>query len=976
MNPWYILKIDKTDDKNAVRAAYMNLLPKHNPEDDAEGFANLRRAYEEALKEIDQQAAGIKKDDDPVSIFFAMIEELYKDFSRRIDPANWEDALQSDVCTALDTEEEVDAKMLDFISRNHNLPTCVWVTLNSRFLWAERADQLRQRYSPGLINSIIGCVNSKFDLFYELFEYDPGADVDRFIFLRNSISQAIDNRKKDEADGLLDEIKALGVRHPIYDIEMARYLTLSDEVEKALVMVDAVMERHHQFTSEPFALYVKGSVLLGFDDKAKLEESLSTYKSAVEIVHNYFYAQLGVVDALVKLEKYDEAEKYLVDVMLPQNPSHSYIYSYIRHVSGLSIKKYEALYADNPTPENTEKLAQYYSRDNQYDKCIALLKDSEKSDRVCYLLGYSYSKLKDYDLAVKYALESIDIKPAYYVYNMLSGIYFEKRQYENVIENADKALSAGPTEEGAAIIQKARLLADKAYACMKLGRYNRALELIDEAIAINDRMTEAYADKAEILMYMGRYRDGFTEAEKAMNLMPTWSRPYEVQADIFYRAGSFDQMTEIFKKTDEMQMKSQGLTYFKGCRAGAVKEYGQCYEILSALLEEENLGTWEDKALDALCHYSQNAKDYDKLAAYAERLIQFFTKNNFNPASYAYIYLATAHKNLKNPDKRLEALLDGLQALPDNERLLTQLGYHYDDEKSLERYNTWKRLMDIFPQNAIAYSRLAMVLCNQDKYQDAIDIVNKGLAQIPGSLNLHGRRGYVYLDMDEYQKAIDDFLPVAENPQNQSIWWSKGMMYYEIADIHASNLNDRAAAIKYYVMANDHGGINTNRKKVNFANIYLWQKEYEKAIAIYDECVASDPKDDYFIFNRGDTYKRMGDSDKAKADFEMILELAKASDKTSHNAYRYVGYAHLELGNANDAKTCFEKAEEVIKTDGTRGGKCFCIYQNWARYYLHVGDCQKALEQVELAIGHTNSVWNNELKREIEQAAVLRSNNE
>ena len=424
-------------------------------------------------------------------------------------------------------------------------------------------------------------------------------------------------------------------------------------------------------------------------------------------------------------------------------------------------------------------------------------------------------------------------------------------------------------------------------------------------------------------------------------------------------------MAEVFKKADEMQVKGHGLTYFRGCRAGAIKEYDECHDILKNLLDEQDLGIWEEKILDAICHYAQNAKNFDNVAIYAEKLIEFLKKNDFAPAAYSYVHLFRAHKGLGNLDKAAEALLQGLEVLPNNERLLTELGYHYENTNSPEKLNTWTRLMEVAPKNAVPYNRIAILYRKENKNQEALDVVNQGLEAIPGSINLLGRRGYIYFNMNEYQKAIDDFLLVAENPQRQNTWWEKGTMYYEAADILASNLNDAETATKYYFLAQEHGGINTDRKKAHFAYVYIWSKEYEKAIAIFDECINSDPKDDYYVYTRGDVYKRMGEHAKAKADFDKVLEMVADADDTSHNAYRFVGYAHLEMGRPDEAKVCFEKAQEAIKTDGTRDGICFCIPQNWARYYRNIGDYQKALEQIELAIGITNSVWNNELKREI-----------
>ena len=47
---WKILEIEKTKDREAITAAYREKLRYVNPEDDEQGFMELRRAYEEALE--------------------------------------------------------------------------------------------------------------------------------------------------------------------------------------------------------------------------------------------------------------------------------------------------------------------------------------------------------------------------------------------------------------------------------------------------------------------------------------------------------------------------------------------------------------------------------------------------------------------------------------------------------------------------------------------------------------------------------------------------------------------------------------------------------------------------------------------------------------------------------------------------------------------------------------------------------------
>ena len=108
---FHILQIEETKDKNTIKTAYRRLLPTTNPEDDPEGFKQLRQAYEEAMRYADRpeetQMAQKQQDDSPVGQWLAQAEEIYASWQRRLDLKEWQALFQDDVCQALDLAEEI-----------------------------------------------------------------------------------------------------------------------------------------------------------------------------------------------------------------------------------------------------------------------------------------------------------------------------------------------------------------------------------------------------------------------------------------------------------------------------------------------------------------------------------------------------------------------------------------------------------------------------------------------------------------------------------------------------------------------------------------------------------------------------------------------------------------------------------------------------------------------------------------------------
>ena len=121
MDIWSILGIRQTGEKEEIQRAYRSRLAHTNPEDDPEGFMELRQAFEEAVRAADERKEGMQEKpqwaEGPVGAWIEKVDAVYSRFSRRIDTGEWERLLQEEVCQNLDTCIAARDALLDVYKR-------------------------------------------------------------------------------------------------------------------------------------------------------------------------------------------------------------------------------------------------------------------------------------------------------------------------------------------------------------------------------------------------------------------------------------------------------------------------------------------------------------------------------------------------------------------------------------------------------------------------------------------------------------------------------------------------------------------------------------------------------------------------------------------------------------------------------------------------------------------------------------------
>ncbi|VEA62560.1 molecular chaperone [Salmonella enterica subsp. salamae] len=94
---WEILGIEATTDIDAIRQAYLALLPSFHPETDPQGFKQLREAYENALQGTKSPAITVVEED-PDTPWVNSLQEIFRDLladdERRFQPQAWQEFIQ------------------------------------------------------------------------------------------------------------------------------------------------------------------------------------------------------------------------------------------------------------------------------------------------------------------------------------------------------------------------------------------------------------------------------------------------------------------------------------------------------------------------------------------------------------------------------------------------------------------------------------------------------------------------------------------------------------------------------------------------------------------------------------------------------------------------------------------------------------------------------------------------------------------
>lgn len=616
---WKILEMEPTEDEAAIKKQYHALLPKHNPEDDPEGFKNLREAYELALHPPKEE----EKDepDDEIAQWLRRVEEVYSDIRRRRDTAEWKELLSDPLCEGLDSAFDTRERLLAWIMSHQYLPRAVWEMLNNVFRFVEEKEELLEKFPENFIEYVTYNIENEGFGNYDYFSGE--GDPDNFI---NTFYDT--NRHISSAENLIEQLRVPGDEDdregPLVFRSVEEILKVSPDAREAVEVAEKSLEECRGLNVCHPYLDVEALRLAMILDKTALPDGESYRDASERLMKDYgedTYVQRICGEALAADGLWDEALA-IWEKALEKHPEHSFLQldraRYFCHsgeldtaedivrenISGLNgspkVKNFflrlqqlrEEIYrkALNEDPDDIDariELCWSCFHSDRIRETLSLLEEKSYTPGTSAYYDYVDMKgrclleLKDFEGALKYlkewekALEELpdDGSEKYkkrkktlgYQCFVLAECYGQlatSRKDPSLYDTADSYIQkALDNEEDSSMLLPYRDLQQR--LLLRSGQYKKVVDLCDERLNEDKGDLPAYLRRQEAYFRLHNGQGVVDDYHSILALYKDYFKPYLLALRVFMIYEQYEDAESVLKTAAENRVEHPTLTLEK-----------------------------------------------------------------------------------------------------------------------------------------------------------------------------------------------------------------------------------------------------------------------------------------------------------------------------------------------------------------------------------------------------------------------------
>lgn len=944
---WKILEIEKTKDEEVIRNAYREKLRFVNPEDDQQGFMELRQAYEEALAyakrtETEENAGNeeieFKGKKNDVDLWIDKVDRIYRDVKTRIQEENWKELLKDSVCDNLDTELEAGEKLLAYFMSHSNMPQNIWQLVDKRFGYMENMEQLKEKFPENYLEFVKWQINRPSFIDYELFDGETDQDVDSYINKLYELKAVSEERDLTQVKQLLKELQRFDVTHPFTETEEARCMLLEAELineelyklqmgeneaeenpentslqvpqeEKIAVceqQVEELEKKKQQLLNNALSImedldfqysdnqYIERVYAETLIENGKIENAKAIYQTMLDADDKNYSAMLGIAKCIF-LEGNPEEAKEQVEDVLEDRVQDADSLALLEQINKVLVEKYESQLKDELTPD------------------------------VCYKLGWCYYQQKKFEEGIQ-LLDRLETTEEYDYVNLRCRLYLAGDHYREALPLAKKWLELieQSEDDGSKEAQKKKNRLSLAHFSIGICYWENVFKnTIDD-------------EKAPVIQQVKNYIEKAIEEED--NLLVKLS--YMEQLARFYLEAN--QYEDCIEMCDSILEKDRGFfpayvhrqkAHYKLKHAKEViDDYFACIELYPAYAPPYVLAAEVFYAFDQyddVEHVIEAARDVnlesDSLDLYEIRCIHYklFSKENTQKA----LSLIEQLRDRVYRTKDRETDIEDIAELEKEYAIL-----YWDLDDTARTLTIIEEFIKNHHNNTTMLNLKVDVLSRENRIEEALDICEILVQLEPKNLYYKVRVGNCYERLDQVQKAIECYSSILQVDPKYAPALRRMMYIYSYLSNENDDLDQCAKAVEYATRFIDV--TNAAEGYVERGNLYIDLYELEKSVEDCKMAIDLDSEAYYAYNNLGCTLLKLRRVQEAIEPLEQAIAMEPDRD---HLPYLNLAECYALIGEYDKAVKMYQEVLR-LRPKATR------VWRDIATIYIKAKEYDKAID--------------------------------
>jgi tetratricopeptide (TPR) repeat protein len=401
---------------------------------------------------------------------------------------------------------------------------------------------------------------------------------------------------------------------------------------------------------------------------------------------------------------------------------------------------------------------------------------------------------------------------------------------------------------------------------VKLGMVSESIKYTESAIKLDPKKVEAYLFLGGLYSALKTYDSAIKQYEEVLKLDPNNSEAPLYLGAVYAEKKQFSKAIDFFKQA-------------------AKKDSGSILHLPWYYIGRVHLETKE---------YHLALKDFEKSLS---------IKKDFADGA---VSLGGAYAKLNLPKKAIEVYQKFYKENGPNLKIAEILSQTYIEEEQFELALEQLRVLEEMGEDSLNVKvKMALIMIERKKYQEAIVKLKETLALEPSSDKIRFYLAAVYEEIKDYSSAVENYKLIP----GESSYFADGVVH--AAYLQKQN-SDVSGAIKTVESALNKRTDNPQIYAL-YASLLDETSEYEKARTVLSGALVQFPENVQLHFFLGTIFDRLGKKDDLIKEMKKVISL----DEKHVQAINYLAYTYAESAlKLDEAEVLARRALSIEPEDG------------------------------------------------------------